>query len=103
MGEKVTILGAQSYNYINGGKYDEYTYTMKEAFDGSKQDGSGYESTYSLAKGDAQAPFDCKMFLYLNEDGTARLTVSAEGPIAATDLSGTWTSENGQITVTIAK
>lgn len=44
-GQKVTILGAQSYNYINGGtgsaggKYDEHTYTMKEAFDGSKEDG----------------------------------------------------------------
>lgn len=44
-GQKVTILGAQSYNYINGGtgsaggKYDEHTYMMKEAFDGSKVDG----------------------------------------------------------------
>lgn len=44
---KVTILGAMSYNYIcggtgsAGGKYDEYTYTMKEAFDGSKAEGSG--------------------------------------------------------------
>lgn len=44
-GSKVTILGAQSYNYVNGGtgsaggKYDEHTYTMKEAFDGSKDDG----------------------------------------------------------------
>lgn len=44
-GSKVTILGAMSYNYINGGtgsaggKYDEHTYTMKEAFDGSKVDG----------------------------------------------------------------
>ena len=44
-GSKVTILGAQSYNYVNGGtgsaggKYDEHTYTMKEAFDGSKVDG----------------------------------------------------------------
>ncbi len=46
-GSKVTILGAMSYNYIcggtgsAGGKYDEYTYTMKEAFDGSKEEGSG--------------------------------------------------------------
>lgn len=46
-GSKVTILGAMSYNYIcggtgsAGGKYDEYTYTMKEAFDGSKAEGSG--------------------------------------------------------------
>ncbi len=46
-GSKVTILGAMSYNYINGGtgsaggRYDEYTYTMKEAFDGSKEEGSG--------------------------------------------------------------
>ncbi len=45
-GSKVTILGAQSYNYVNGGtgsaggKYDEYTYTMKEAFEGNKEDGS---------------------------------------------------------------
>lgn len=44
-GSKVTILGAQSYNYINGGTgsagglYDENTYTMKEAFDGSKTNG----------------------------------------------------------------
>ncbi len=51
MGSKVTILGAQSYNYVNGGtgsaggKYDQYTYTMKEAFDGSKDDGSGSAST----------------------------------------------------------
>lgn len=46
-GSKVTVLGAQSYNYVNGGtgsaggKYDEYTYTMKEAFDGSKTQGGG--------------------------------------------------------------
>lgn len=46
-GSKVTILGAMSYNYIcggtgsAGGRYDEYTYTMKEAFDGSKTEGSG--------------------------------------------------------------
>lgn len=46
-GSKVTILGAMSYNYIcggtgsAGGKYDEYTYTMKEAFDRSKTEGSG--------------------------------------------------------------
>ena len=46
-GSKVTILGAMSYNYIcggtgsAGGKYDEYTYTMKEAFDGSKEEGAG--------------------------------------------------------------
>lgn len=46
-GSKVTILGAMSYNYIcggtgsAGGKYDEYTYSMKEAFDGSKEEGFG--------------------------------------------------------------
>lgn len=46
-GSKVTILGAMSYNYIcggtgsAGGRYDEYTYSMKEAFDGSKTEGSG--------------------------------------------------------------
>lgn len=50
-GSKVTILGAQSYNYVNGGtgsaggKYDEYTYTMKEAFEGNKEDGSESAST----------------------------------------------------------
>jgi beta-glucosidase len=51
VGSKVTILGAQSYNYINGGtgsaggRYDEHTYTMKEAFDGSKSDGDYATST----------------------------------------------------------
>ena len=50
-GTKVTILGAMSYNYINGstgsagGKYDEYTYTMMEAFEGTKEDGSDSAST----------------------------------------------------------
>ncbi|MCD7761080.1 MAG: hypothetical protein LUH16_04805, partial [Clostridiales bacterium] len=50
-GAKVTILGAMSYNYINGGagsaggKYDEYTYTMYEAFTGTKDDGSDSVST----------------------------------------------------------
>lgn len=50
-GSRVTILGAQSYNYVNGGtgsaggKYDQYTYTMKEAFEGNKDDGSGSAST----------------------------------------------------------
>lgn len=49
-GAKVTILGAMSYNYIcggtgsAGGRYDEYTYSMKEAFDGSKTEGSGVSS-----------------------------------------------------------
>ena len=49
-GSKVTILGAMSYNYINGGtgsaggKYDVYTYSMIEAFEGIKNDGSGSES-----------------------------------------------------------
>lgn len=46
-GSKVTILGAMSYNYIcggtgsAGGRYDEYTYSLKEALDGSKTEGSG--------------------------------------------------------------
>ena len=46
-GSKVTILGAMSYNYIcggtgsAGGKYDEYTYSLKEALDGSKEEGLG--------------------------------------------------------------
>ncbi len=50
-GTKVTILGAMSYNYINGGtgsaggKYDEYTYSMYEAFTGTKDDGSDSTST----------------------------------------------------------
>ena len=53
-GSKVTILGAQSYNYVNGGtgsaggKYDEYTYTMKEAFEGSKTEGDGVSTTQYL-------------------------------------------------------
>ncbi len=53
-GTKVTILGAMSYNYIcggtgsAGGKYDEYTYTMKEAFDGSKEEGDGISTEQYL-------------------------------------------------------
>jgi beta-glucosidase len=53
-GSKVTILGAMSYNYVNGGtgsaggKYDEYTYSMKEAFDGSKTDGEGVSTEQYL-------------------------------------------------------
>ncbi|QOL32291.1 glycoside hydrolase family 3 C-terminal domain-containing protein [Bifidobacterium eulemuris] len=53
-GSKVTILGAMSYNYVNGGtgsaggKYDEYTYTMKEAFDGSKTEGEGVSTEQYL-------------------------------------------------------
>jgi len=53
-GSKVTILGAMSYNYIcggtgsAGGRYDEYTYTMKEAFDGSKTEGSGVSTEQYL-------------------------------------------------------
>ena len=61
---------------------------------------AGVKYTYKLAKGDEGAPFDCKMFLYINEDGTARLTVSAEGPVAGADLSGTWESDGTNITVT---
>ena len=51
VGTKVTLLGAQSYNYVNGGtgsaggRYDDHTYTMKEAFDGSKSDGEYATST----------------------------------------------------------
>ncbi|MBR1814726.1 MAG: NCS2 family permease [Lachnospiraceae bacterium] len=89
--------GAESFTYEIG----SHVYFHTTATKAEPAPGTTY--TYSLAKGDAQTPFDCKMFLYLNEDGTARLTVSAEGPVAAADLSGTWTSENGQITVTIAK
>ena len=54
-GTKVTILGAMSYNYVcggtgsAGGKYDEYTYTMKEAFDGSKEQGSGVSRSTSMS------------------------------------------------------
>lgn len=50
-GSKVTILGGMSYNYIcggtgsAGGKYDEYTYTLKEALEGNKNDGSNSTST----------------------------------------------------------
>ena len=53
-GSKVTILGAMSYNYINGGtgsaggKYDEYTYTMIEAFEGTKTQGDGVSTEQYL-------------------------------------------------------
>lgn len=86
--------GAETIEYVIGSHaYFNTTGTLVDSE-------AGVKYTYQLAKGDPQAPFDCKMFLYLNEDGTARLTVSAEGPVAATDLSGSWTSDGGNITVT---
>lgn len=54
MGSKVTILGVQSYNYVNGGigsaggKCDEYTYTMKETLEGTKTEGGGVSTTQYL-------------------------------------------------------
>ena len=53
-GSKVTILGAMSYNYIcggtgsAGGRYDEYTYSMIEAFEGTKTEGSGVSTELYL-------------------------------------------------------
>lgn len=86
--------GAETIEYVIGSH--EYFHTTGTLTDSE----AGVKYTYKLAKGDPNAPFDCKMFLYLNEDGTARLTVSAEGPVAATDLSGSWTSDGINITVT---
>ena len=93
--EPVTFAeGADEFEYVIG--EPDYFHTTATKID--PEAGTAY--TYSLAKGDQAAPFDCKMILYLNEDGTARLTVSAEGPVAGADLSGTWVSEGDNITVT---
>ena len=86
--------GAEEFTYVIGDH--EYFHTTATLTD--SEPGTVY--TYKLAKGDPNAPFDCKMFLYLNEDGTARLTVSPEGPVSAADLTGTWTLDGGNITVT---
>ena len=85
--------GAETIEYVIGSH--DYFHTTGTLVDSE----AGIQYTYKLAKGDQGAPFDCKMFLYLNEDGTARLTVSAEGPVAGADLSGSWTSDGGNITV----
>lgn len=44
--------------------------------------------------------WDVKALLLTTEDGTAVLDVGAAGPVAATTVTGTWTSEGGVITVT---
>ena len=83
--EFIFVIGEHDYYHTTATKIDPAAGTLY---------------TYSLAKGDPAAPFDCKMILYLNEDGSARLTVSAEGPVAGADLSGTWSSNGTEITVT---
>lgn len=55
--------------------------------------------TYKLEKGDPNAPFDPNMVLHLKEDGTVLLNVEAAGPISAAKKTGTWTVEDGVITL----
>lgn len=87
--------GVESFTFkIGSHQFFNTTAKLQETPD----EGSVY--TYKLAKGDPGAPFDCDMFLQLKEDGTAVVTVSAAGPIAASTVNGTWTADGGVITVT---
>ncbi len=67
---KVTILGAQSFNYVNGGTgsaggaYDRHTYTMKEAFDGSKAD---TDDTKDGTKIEGESSISHEKYLDVNE------------------------------------
>lgn len=56
--------------------------------------------TYSLEKGDPNAPFDVPMELHLKEDRTVLLTVEGAGPIASARKTGTWAAADGIITLT---
>ena len=60
----------------------------------------GADYTYTLAKGDANTPFDVDMSLNLMSDGSAELSVSAGGPISAARKYGTWVNNGGTIEVT---
>ena len=87
--------GAESFTFkIGSHQFFNTTATLQAEPD----EGSTY--TYKLAKGDPAAPFDCEMYLQLKADGTAEVSVSAAGPIAASTVTGTWTAEGGVITVT---
>jgi len=86
--------GAESFAFTIGSQpYFETTANLAATPD----DGAKY--TYELANGDPNAPFASVMKLNLMEDGTAHLSVSAEGPISGAEVDGTWVSENGQITL----
>lgn len=87
--------GTESFKFVIG----EHSFLNTTAeLQKTPADGDVY--TYKLAKGDAGAPFDSEMILHLMEDGTARVTVAAAGPMSAADVKGTWSVDGGVITVT---
>ena len=87
--------GAESFAFTIG---TQPFFNTTAELQAEPDEGSTY--TYKLAKGDPAAPFDCDMFLQLKADGTAVVTVTANGPIAASEVNGTWTADGGVITVT---
>lgn len=87
--------GSASFAFTIGDQpFFETTATLQDTPD----DGAAY--TYVLENGDPAAPFEITMMLELYEDGTAELSVTAGGPINATNVTGTWTAADGMITVT---
>lgn len=91
--EKVTFAeGAETFSW-NIGEHEFFhtTATLKSSEDG--------KYVYSLAKGDPNAPFEIEMTLTLNADGKAVLSVGSGGPITGGTKNGTWTVEDGNITI----
>ncbi len=85
--------GAETFA-LNIGEHD-LLHTTANLLDA--EEGDTY--TYKLEKGDPNAPFDVGMMLHLKEDGTVLLNVEAGGPISAAKKTGTWTVEDGVITL----
>ena len=86
--------GAESFTFTIG---TQPFFVTTAGLQAEPDEGSTY--TYKLANGDPAAPFDCDMYLQLKADGTAVVTVTANGPIAASEVSGTWTADGGVITL----
>ena len=85
--------GAETFQLVLGDSdLLKTTATLAETAEGDKY-------TYTLKQGDEGAPFTLVMSLSLKEDGTTLLNVEAAGPISATKKTGTWTVEDGNITL----
>lgn len=85
--------GAETFQLVLGDNdLLKTTATLTEAAEGDKY-------TYTLKQGDEGAPFTLVMSLSLKEDGTTLLNVEGAGPISSTKKTGTWTVEDGNITL----
>lgn len=97
--------------------FGTYTYTVGEesfqmklgdhallSFTATLQDTATEGSTYSFTcnTNDAGAPFTIVSTLELKSDGTAEFHLDATGPLSETDKTGTWTVEEGVVTITFA-